>query len=558
MNGANGRNDPTHLAKHMPAAGFRTNRRQTQRTPIHLTGLSAKRARNDRRPYVVCMALLTATERATCRAYRELIYGNPFLPTRMEAERRALGGRFSTGEAVWSRTVDFERGRANLGALQDKAEALVAAVRSRLAEGKAASDEDRQHYTDLAAYVLYYRDQPAMLAHARDESATPIRPVWRRFADAYRHLFGVGGESLSPHSAEHLFALCFQTRRAFLHVYNGLLGGSAAAAALRGEVWHSIFTHDRRRYAALLFDRMDDLATLVTGESGTGKEVVAGALARSQYRRFDARGEAFEPAGLFAPLNLSALPQALIESELFGHKRGSFTGASSDRRGWLELVERGGCVFLDEVGDVEPGVQVKLLRVLQERSFQRVGEAKPRRFAGKIIAATNRDLPAEMDAGRFRRDLFYRLSGDLLRTPTLREQVAGDAAELAQLAAFVARRVIGKEDDAACESLTSETLEVIARDLGGDYPWPGNFRELEQCVRNVLVRRRYTAPAKTRGDDFPAAVAAGTLTAEELLTRYVARVWRSAGSYEAAARRLKMDRRTVRSRVAAAGRSTKT
>ena len=376
------------------------------------------------------MALLTTSERATCLAYRELTYGNPFLPARMQAERRALGGWFAAGEAVWSRTKDFEQGRPNLDALQHKAESLVADVRSRLAAGKAASDEDRRHYADLAAYVLYYRDQPAMLAHAREESATPIRPVWRRFADAYRHLFGVGvgGAALSPHSAGHLFALCFQTRRAFLHVYNGLLGGSAAAAALRGEVWHSIFTHDRRRYAALLFDRMDDLATLVTGESGTGKEVVAGALARSQYRRFDAKTEAFEPAGLFAPLNLSALPQALIESELFGHKRGSFTGATADRRGWLELVERGGCVFLDEVGDVEPAVQVKLLRVLQDRAFQRVGESRSRRFAGKIIAATNRDLPAEMEAGRFRRDLFYRLSGDLLRTPTLREQVAGDAA----------------------------------------------------------------------------------------------------------------------------------
>ena len=214
-------------------------------------------------------------------------------------------------------------------------------------------------------------------------------------------------------------------------------------------------------------------------------------------------------------------------------------------------------MFLDEVGDVEPGVQVKLLRVLQDRAFQRVGESRPRRFAGKIIAATNRDLPTEMEAGRFRRDLFYRLSGDLLRTPTLREQVAGDSAELARLAAFVARRVIGKDDDAACDALTAETLEVVARDLGGDYAWPGNFRELEQCVRNVLVRRRYAAAADPRIDDFPAAVAAGTLSADELLARYVARVWRSAGSYEAAARRLKMDRRTVRSRVAAADRLTK-
>ena len=492
------------------------------------------------------MALLTARERRDCDAFSHLSYGNPFLPGRIDAERRLLGVASVAEGPVWSRTDDFERGRGNLPALKHKADVLADTLRSRLLDAKPADDADLTAYADLGLYVLYYHDQEATLAYAADESAGGVGPLWRRFRGEYRRLFHLRGDaSLCPHSAEHLFALCFQTRRAFLHVYNGLLGGSDAAAVLRGEVWHSIFTHDRRRYAACLWDRMNDLATLVTGESGTGKEIVAGAVARSQYRRFDARTEGFEPPGVFAPLNLSALAATLIESELFGHKRGSFTGATADRRGWLEVVGRGGSVFLDEVGDVEPAVQVKLLRVLQDRAFNRVGDDKPRRFAGKIIAATNRDLPAEMAAGRFRRDLFYRLSGDLLRTPTLREQVECDAAELERLVTFVARKVVGG-DEAVCASLAGETTEVIGRDLGEDYAWPGNFRELEQCVRNVLVRRRYTSPAcRDKSDE-------ETLTADAMLTRHVARVYRAAGSYEAAGRQLNMDRRTVKARVEAA------
>ena len=376
--------------------------------------------------------------------------------------------------------------------------------------------------------------------------------LWQTMRDGFGELLAPGGATLGPHGAEHLFAIFFQTRRAFVQVFDRLIGGSVAAARLRAAVWQSIFTYDRDRHARHLFGRLRDIATLVTGESGTGKEIVAAAIARSQYRPFDERTRCFAPAGPFAPLNLSALPVTLIESELFGHKRGSFTGASTDRRGWLEQAGPFGCVFLDEVGETEPGVQVKLLRVLQERTFTRVGETRPRRFEGKVIAATNRDLPAEMAAGRFRADLYYRLSGDLIRTPPLREQLADDSGELVRLLTFAARRVVGLD---AAADVAHEAAACIERDLGAGYAWPGNFRELEQCVRNVVVRRCYAPPQARASDSLAAQLNAAELTADELLDAYSRRAVDVCGSYSAAARRIGLDRRTIKARCERAGKS---
>jgi DNA-binding NtrC family response regulator len=210
-------------------------------------------------------------------------------------------------------------------------------------------------------------------------------------------------------------------------------------------------------------------------------------------------------------------------------------------------------VFLDEIGELDPQIQVKLLRVLQSRTFQRIGEAEPRVFAGKLLAATNRDLAAEMHAGRFRHDLYYRLCADLIGTPTLAEQL-GQAedrrAELSTLVHFIARRVVGEE--AAADRLTEQTVEFVECELGAGYGWPGNFRELEQCVRNVLIRRSYR-PAEVRGgsaaERLAAELAQGKLTAEELVTRYVRLVYGQTGSSMETARRVGLDRRTVKARV---------
>jgi transcriptional regulator with GAF, ATPase, and Fis domain len=280
---------------------------------------------------------------------------------------------------------------------------------------------------------------------------------------------------------------------------------------------------------------------------------VARAIGLSRYLPFDDRTQAFaeDPAGAFFPLNLAALSPTLIESELFGHRRGAFTGALEDRKGWFEVCPPFGTVFLDEIGEIAPAIQVKLLRVLQTRTFQRLGETQARRFEGKLIAATNRDLAAAIAAGQCREDFYYRLCADVIVTPSLAEQLAEAPDALPGLVAAIARRIVG---EAEAPALAAEATAWIARHLGPEYPWPGNVRELEQCLRNILVRGSYRPRATAPPSASPRralaqAVLDGTLTADELLQRYCTLVYAQTGSYLETARRLGLDRRTVRLKV---------
>ena len=240
----------------------------------------------------------------------------------------------------------------------------------------------------------------------------------------------------------------------------------------------------------------------------------------------------------------------LIESELFGHKRGSFTGAVTDRAGWLEACPSHGTVFLDEIGELDPAIQVKLLRVLQARSFSRLGETDIRQFPGKIVAATNRNLADERQAGRFRQDLYYRLCSDNIQVPSLRERIAADPNELRHLIAHLSQRLIGEEGP----KLAQEVEAWTEQHLGPDYEWPGNVRELEQCIRNVLIRHDYVPPQRSANgsgdvERLTADLHAGRLTAEELLSWYCTYHYARTGSYEATARQLQIDRRTVKAKV---------
>jgi two-component system repressor protein LuxO len=205
----------------------------------------------------------------------------------------------------------------------------------------------------------------------------------------------------------------------------------------------------------------------VTGESGTGKELCAEAIhARS--------GRATKP---FVALNCGAIPRELMESEVFGHVRGAFTGASEDRAGAVEAAE-GGTLFLDEIGEMELALQAKLLRVLQTGEFRRVGEARSRRADVRIVCATHRDPRAEVAAGRFRQDLFYRLHVLPIRLPALRERGRDDVTALART--FLAR--FASEEGRGFRRFSADALErLVAHD------WPGNVRELQNVVRRAVV-----------------------------------------------------------------------
>ena len=199
---------------------------------------------------------------------------------------------------------------------------------------------------------------------------------------------------------------------------------------------------------------------LITGESGTGKELVARAL----HEQSDRRG------GNFVPINCAAIPKDLIESELFGHRKGAFTGAMADRVGRFELAH-GGTIFLDEIGDLPLDMQVKLLRVLQERQVDPIGGAKPVSVDVRVVAATHRDLEAEMAAGRFREDLYYRLNVLPLHTCPLRDRPE----DLPELLSFFAQRFAPKGK--ASISFTDDFMQALQ-----SYAWPGNVRELSNLV----------------------------------------------------------------------------
>ena len=505
--------------------------------------------------------MLNTADHRFLRALSQLAYCNPFEPGRLQLERDALGKEYEEEDQIaWSKDLDKEDAdRPNVIRLTQLADELLDRLFQKLQSGVEANAEELQLYQDLVLYVLYYRHVGKLTVEphlvGRQSFRRSIAKIWQEFLHQYEHYLLLPErefpEEMTP---EHLFACFYQVRRAFRFVFENILGDSRPAANLRAMVWQSIFTHDMRRYRRALFDRMRDLTTLIAGPSGTGKELVASAIGLSQYMRFNPDKGAFEGElkNSFLPVNLAALSPTLIESELFGHCRGAFTGAVNERQGWLEVCPFHGTVFLDEIGELDPTLQVKLLRVVQSRDYSRIGESKPLTFEGKLIAATNRDLAQEIHDGRFREDLYYRLCSDSIRTPSLREHLDDTPAALGGLIAFIARRLVGEES----EVLVPEVVDWIEQNIGLDYAWPGNIRELEQCVRNVLVRQEYRpqrfqekAAESTAERQWLSAAEQGQLTFADLLTNYCTWVYAKLGSYQQTAEVLGIDRRTVRSKI---------
>ncbi|MEO8705845.1 MAG: sigma-54 dependent transcriptional regulator [Kofleriaceae bacterium] len=220
-----------------------------------------------------------------------------------------------------------------------------------------------------------------------------------------------------------------------------------------------------------VFEIVDQVApskatVLISGESGTGKELIANALHQRSPRAH----------GPFIKLHCAALAESLLESELFGHERGSFTGATARKDGRFHLAD-GGTLFLDEIGEISPSIQVKLLRFLQEHEFERVGGTQTIRVDVRVIAATNRNLTEEVARGRFREDLFYRLNVVGLEMPPLRER----RTDIPALAKFFLDRFTA-ENAKAIEAFSPETLDLLV-----SYDWPGNVRELENAIERAVV-----------------------------------------------------------------------
>ena len=235
---------------------------------------------------------------------------------------------------------------------------------------------------------------------------------------------------------------------------------------------------------------------LIRGESGTGKELVAHAI----HYNSDRAGKPF------IRVNCAALPETLVESELFGHEKGAFTGALAMRQGRFELAN-GGTIFLDEVGDFSPATQVKLLRVLQEREFERVGGSTPIKTDVRVIAATNRDLEAMISEGKFRQDLYYRLNVFSIHLPALRERKA----DILLLSDFFVEKYV-KANRRSVKRISTPAIDMLM-----SYHWPGNVRELENCIeRAVLVSNDEVIHGYHLPPTLQTAEASGTVTSGPL------------------------------------------
>jgi len=231
-----------------------------------------------------------------------------------------------------------------------------------------------------------------------------------------------------------------------------------------------------------------DVPVLIQGESGTGKELVALTL-HSLSTRSDR---------MMVPVNCGALPDGLLESELFGHVKGAFTGAVRDKKGRFELAD-GGTIFLDEIGELGPAMQVKFLRVLQDGGFERVGGERTVRVDARLVCATNRDLAAEVEAGRFRADLYFRLCVVPITVPPLRDRPA----DIVPLAEHFMRRTGGRVGAATgAARLSRGAVDALRR-----HRWPGNVRELENAIRFALIRAR---DGVVRPSDLPPSVLVGS------------------------------------------------
>jgi len=351
---------------------------------------------------------------------------------------------------------------------------LVCKHTDRMAEVAEALDQNKVKYdtvADTAAALRNIRRTPPDFAfvHRDLPGGTGIKAVQRLKKRHPLILAALVGPQMSAEARKSLIG---EGADDYIEVYSDNTMVDASIHRLIARKQSGIL--GRSEKILQIVDIIEEIAptkvtVLVTGESGTGKELIA----RAVHRRSD------RASGPFVAVNCAALPQGVLESELFGHEKGSFTGATSQRAGRFEVAD-GGTLLLDEVGEMPLGTQVKLLRVLEEEKFMRVGGSKNVTVDVRVIAATNRDLKDLVDRGDFRRDLYYRLNVVPIHVPALRER-----REDIRTIFFGLAEEAAQANNIAFGGVTEEALHAL-----DTYNWPGNVRELKNLVENLLVLSR--------------------------------------------------------------------
>jgi DNA-binding NtrC family response regulator len=480
---------------------------------------------------------LSSEDRSFFRLVIESVTCNPFSAERVEFDRRIVGG---TTCLVGEPLVDL---------VIEKVLERLAQLRGELkADLSAYSGEDRDLLQEVLMFEVYYRFANEFDLLIRNQAESGDQPCKVSFArDALSQLCQCG---CSEAEALRYFAFFYQLRRTFYFIHHSLIGQSHSVQTLRCQLWNAVFTTNIRWYERFLWNRMEDFSTLILGETGTGKGTAAAAIGRSGFIPFDAKHGVFVESFTrnFIGINLSQFPEPLIESELFGHKKGSFTGAIDDHMGLFALCTPHGSVFLDEIGDAPVPVQIKLLQVLQERTFSPLGCRDSKRFSGRVIAATNKPLLELGRQGKFREDFFYRLCSNVITMPTLRLRFQEDSGELDLLIQAIVQRTLGEP----LPDIVKGIKATLKRDLPPGYHWPGNVRELEQAVRRIILCGEYpgnifTCPGRNNlANLLFRGMEDGSLSAARLSEGYCMLLYQPHGTFEEVSRRTGLDRRTVK------------
>jgi len=479
---------------------------------------------------------LQPEDRDYFRILTEFAFRNPFEKESLRLAYRVAGGKYPVGEQLRYQVYETIKKRIRQVTLNEKF------------TWKHFSGEDR----DLVRFALlhdsYYRcftkfDDLILKQIKEDLSDQPV-------SFAQETLLLMRSRGFSVDDSLRYFSFFYQLRRAWYFINHELIGQSMSMETLRSHLWRSLFTSFPDLYEKVMWNRMEDFSTFLVGETGTGKGTAATAIGRSGFIPFNEKKVNFNESftNNFIEINLSQFSESLIESELFGHRKGAFTGAVDNHKGIFALCSPHGAIFLDEIGDVSVPIQIKLLKVLEERSFSPVGGHNKLHFNGRIVTATNKSLIELKQQKTFREDFYYRLCSNVINVPTLRQQIFEDSSTLEALLAHTILRIAGKP----VPELLDKIMQLLEREVGLNYDWPGNVRELEQSVRSILLTLHYnknTSGTLGYTNELHRAIERESVNAQGLISIYCSILYRKYGTFEKVAKITNLDPRTVKKHI---------
>ena len=413
----------------------------------------------------------------------------------------------------------------------------------RVAELKDFSGNDRELFYYFICFRYYHEciydiDDLAVKQLSTDNKSLPVT-----FAD--KAINGLCSRGFSLDDAIMVFSYFYQLRRSWLFITTRLSGQSECMQKLRAALWNNIFTSSVEIYTKTLWYRMEDFSTLLLGPTGSGKGAAAQAIGYGSFIPFNYEKKRFDVSYTqnFVSVNLSQFPETLVESELFGHARGAFTGAVDSYNGLFARCSQYGSIFLDEIAEIQLYTQVKLLQVLEERTYSPLGSHSVNRFQGRVIGATHQPIEQLCQEGKFRSDLYYRLCSDVIRVPSLRKRLDERPSDLVDLVEHLLNRMLGRKDD----SLIDLLIETLNKELAPGYQWPGNVRELAQLIRRILLKRTCKLPdISLANSDSGSDLFTAELSVSELTAEYCQYLYRKYNSYQDVSKITGLNWRTVK------------